>query len=69
MKGMDERIDKSTDSLAILKEWGMIGLLKGYMWDSVGSHLVSQWQKRLVDLVNDCLKKKGFVKGNAWGIV
>ena len=23
------------DSLAILKEWGMIGLVKGYMWESV----------------------------------
>ena len=32
--------------LAILKEWGMIGLLKGYIWECLGSCLVGQLQKR-----------------------
>ena len=40
--------------LAILKEWGMIGLLKGYIWECLGSCLVGQLQKRKV--------RKGYLK-------
>ena len=32
-KGVDERIDES--GLVTLKDWIMIGLLKGYMWENV----------------------------------
>ena len=44
-------------SLAILKEWRMIGLLKGCIWESVGSRLVGR-PRKWIDSVNDCLKKK-----------
>ena len=39
--------------LTILKEWRMIELLKGCMWESVW--VVSRW----IDLVKDCVKKRG----------
>ena len=45
-------------SLAMLKEWRMIGLLKGCMWESVGSCFIGQPQKRWIDSVKDCSKKK-----------
>ena len=35
-KGVDERNEKKYSyGLIILKEWGMIGLLKGNMWEIV----------------------------------
>ena len=35
-----------SDGSAILKKWGMIGLLKGYMWEWLGSRLVGRPGKR-----------------------
>ena len=35
IKGVGKRMKLLTDVLAILKEWIMIGLLKGYMWEDV----------------------------------
>ena len=57
--------------LAILKEWGMIGLLKGYIWECLGSRLVGQLRKRWIDLVNEYLKKRGLTLGkqNKWCMI
>ena len=52
-------------SLAILKEWRMIGLLakRVYVGVCADSHLVGRLQRRWNDSVNDCLKKKSL---NVW---
>ena len=49
-----------SNDTAILKEWRVIGLLKGYMWKCMGSHLAGQPWKRWVDSIDDCLKNKKF---------
>ena len=61
-----------SDGSAILKEWGIIGLLKRYMWEEcVGSRLVGQLRKRWIDLVNEYLKKRGLTLGkqNKWCMI
>ena len=45
--------------LAILKELRMTGLLKGCMWECVGSRIVVRPQKRWNDFV-DFVKKQSF---------
>ena len=52
---VNERIWKVfSNCSAIFKEWGMIGLVKGYM--RVVSCLVCQMQKREINSVNDSIR-------------
>ena len=51
--------------VVILKEWGIIVLLKWYMCKCEGSCLVGRLWKRWIDLVNNCLKKRGLNVGQA----
>ena len=46
-----------SDGSMILKKWGIIGLLKGYIGQEYVSRLVDRRQKRWAVLVNETLKK------------
>ena len=35
LSGLTKEVDEIFDDLSKLKEWGMIGLLKGYIWKCV----------------------------------
>ena len=56
---MDERIGESIFQwFGHRKEWGIIGLLKGYMLECVDSHLVGRPRKRWINSVKEVLKEK-----------
>ena len=70
-KGADERIDGS-----VLHWFGLFERMENdriakrvHVEECVGSHLVGRQQKRWIDSVNDCLKKRGLTFGQARGIV
>ena len=42
-----------------LAMWRMIGLLREYVGESVDSCLVGKLQKRWIDNIKDCLRKRG----------
>ena len=41
------------------KEWRMIGLPRVYVGDCAGNYSMGKPQKRWVDTVKECLRKKG----------
>ena len=60
-KCLDEKIDES-----VPRWFGHIErLIKGYMWECMGSRLVGRPGNRWMDSVNDCLKKRGLNDGQA----
>ena len=56
---MKELMKVFIDGLAILKEWRTIVLVKGCMWECVGTGLVGRPRKKWIDSVNDSPKKRG----------
>ena len=64
MKGLMEVLSCGSD---ILKEWRLIGLLKGYFYVGrcPGSDSVGRQRKTWIDTVKECLKKRFLDVGQA----
>ena len=55
---MSKLIKAFSGGLAMWKEWRMIGLPKEYVGEIAGSLSVGRPQKRWIDTMKECLKKR-----------
>ena len=70
MKREGRGLDKKTDASILrwfvyIEKWGMRGLLRGCILEGVRSRLGGSPQKRLIDSVKFCLRKRSLNVGQA----
>ena len=58
MMGVDEKIDERFSG-GLNGRWKRTGLLRGHVGECAGSRSMGRWQKRWIDTMKECLRKRG----------